>query len=309
MLRHRVPLFVLVFSAGAAVLLPQPARCLPSPDAATGPWELVRNENGISIHRRTVAGSKLHEFRGAGLIEAPIATVLAVLNDSAHRLEWMKEAAANTRIEQPDPYTEIFYSRTKAPWPVAHRDVVLRAHTTFDTAAHQVRIEIVSNDHPSWPPQKGVVRMPFLRGHWYLWPENGGTFTRAEYQVHANPGGMLPDWIINLVSKKIPYETLSGMQQQVKRRRYSDFEKQVVGLSEYQQVINIAAPKPAPPALPGSGSTPATASGSPHSDATPAPTSATTAAAPPPAAAGSPAPAGPDGNPPEGTATGRGEHD
>jgi hypothetical protein len=228
--------------AVAVSLLPSAAQAVPPPDPTTGkgPWELVRNEKGIVVHRRAIAGSPLHEFRGTGVIEAPIASVLAVLNDAEHRIEWMKEAAANNRVESIDAYSEIFYSRTKAPWPVAHRDVVLRARTTIDPAAGQVRIEITSQEHPAWPPQKGVVRMPFLRGHWYLWPERGGAWTRAEYQVHANPGGSLPDWIVNMVSKKIPFETMAGMQQQVKRRTYPDFEKKLTALPEYQTVLQAS---------------------------------------------------------------------
>lgn len=239
------------FFAVCVSLLSDGAQAVPPPDPASGkgPWELVRNEKGIVVHRRSIAGSHLHEFRGSGVIEAPIASVLGVLNDAEHRTEWMKEAAANTRIESIDAYNEIFYSRTKAPWPVANRDAVLRAHTSIDPAGGLVRVEITSQEHPAWPPQKGVVRMPFLRGHWYLWPEHGGAWTRAEYQVHANPGGSLPDWIVNMVSKKIPFETIVGMQQQVKRRNYPDFEKKLTALPEYQAVISSKkgedkAPKP-----------------------------------------------------------------
>ena len=43
--------------------------------------------------------------------------------------------------------------------------------------------------------------MPHLCGHWFLWPSNGGKWTRVEYQVHADPGGSLPTSIINTVSK------------------------------------------------------------------------------------------------------------
>ncbi len=248
--RHLTVLFALVMSALTTTAAPHLAAAQPAPNAQSGkgPWDLVRNERGIVIHRRTVSGSKLHEFRGVGIIEAPIASVLAVLDDSDHRLEWMKEAVANTRIEQLDPYTEVFYSRTGAPWPVADRDVILRARTTMDPVQRQVRIEISSMTHPAWPPQKGVVRMPFLRGHWYLWPEHGGAWTRAEYQIHADPGGMLPDWIINMVSKKIPFDTLAGMQQQVKRRRYSSFEQQLLAVPEYQAIVNPAPPAPQKPA-------------------------------------------------------------
>jgi hypothetical protein len=260
----RVAVFAAVF---ATTLLPDLASALPPPDkSGKGPWELVRNDRGIVVHRRTVAGSKLHEFRGTGLIEAPIGSVLAVLDDSAHRLEWMKEAVANDRIEQIDSYTEVFYSRTRAPWPVSDRDAVLRARTTFDPALHQVRIDITSQTHPAWPEKKGVVRMPFLRGHWYLWPEHGGAWTRAEYQVHADPGGLLPDWIINMVSKKIPFDTLAAMQQQVKRRQYPAFLQKLSTVPEYQAVIGAAGPPPGkPPAAP---ETPPAAATSPASGET-----------------------------------------
>ena len=251
MLRRCILMLALILTGTATAALPLSAAfAMPPPDPQTGkgPWELVRSDLGITIHRRTIAGSKLHEFRGVGLIEAPIASVLAVLNDSVHRLEWMKEAVANTRIESPDPYTEIFYSRTGAPWPVADRDVVLRARTTMEPAARVVRIEITSQDHPAWPPQKGIVRMPFLRGHWYLWPEKNGAWTRAEYQIHADPGGMLPDWIINMVSKKIPHSAISEMQKQVVRRKYPEFEAKIAQMPEYKDFVQTlpALTKPAP---------------------------------------------------------------
>src|SRR5262245_2685002 len=104
-------LVVLLFAAAA--LAPQTSSALaqPSPQTGRGPWEPVRSDDGIIVHRRTVAGSKLHEFRGVGVIEAPISAVLAVLNDAEHRKEWMKEAVANVRIEKTGPYSEIFYSR------------------------------------------------------------------------------------------------------------------------------------------------------------------------------------------------------
>ena len=244
MFDRRALIAVFVVAAG---ILPAVAGAVAPPDPTTGkgPWELVRNEHGIIVHRRAVTGSNLHEFRGSGVIEAPIAAVLAVLNDPEHRTEWMKEAAANSRIESLGPYTEIFYSRTKAPWPVSDRDVVCRAQTTIDAKAGQVRVEITSEENAKWPPQKGAVRMPFLRGHWYLWPEHGGEWTRAEYQIHANPAGSLTDFIVNTVSKKIPYDTIVGLRQQVKRRTYPDFEKKLGEVPEYQAVLQKAPAAPA----------------------------------------------------------------
>jgi len=256
-----------------------------------GPWQWVRGDNGVAVHRRTVAGSPLHEFRGVGPIYAPIAAVLGVLNDTEHRLEWMKEAAAQILVQQVDSSTVIFYSRTKAPWPASDRDAVLRATTTFDTQKNVVRIEIESVEHPAWPPQKGVVRMPALRGHWYFWPEKGGEYTKAEYQVHANPGGSLPDWIINMVSKSIPHSTIVHLREQVKKRRYEAFDKQIETQASYQAILAAARASqgPSQPAPAPSGSAPAPSGSAPAlSGSAPAPSGSVPApsgSAPVPAAA------------------------
>jgi hypothetical protein len=218
-----------------------------------GPWQPVRSDNGITVVRRTVAGTQLHEFQGTGIIEAPISVVMAVLNDTDHRREWMKESKEQRTLQQVNDRMVILYNRIGAPWPVADRDSVLRAVTVFDTRNKLVRIEIVSTTHPDAPPVKGAVRMPFMVAHWYLWPVEGGKWTRAEYQVHADPGGSLPDWLINLVSKKIPHDTISALREQVKRRRYPELEAKLEALPEYRAVVSTeaaAAPPAAPPPAP-----------------------------------------------------------
>lgn len=205
-------------------------------DTGKGPWRVVRSDGGIMVLDRTVPGTKLREFQGTGVIEASIATILAVLQDTAHNPEWMKEAMTQVPIAT-EGSSEIFYNRTKSPWPVADRDVVMRATASFDLAAKMLRIEFESTTHPQWPPLPKVVRMPFLRGHWYLWPLRDGKWTRAEYQVHADPGGSLPNWVVNLASKQIPYGTIAALQKQVLRRRYPEFEAKLTATPEYQAIL------------------------------------------------------------------------
>jgi uncharacterized protein YndB with AHSA1/START domain len=239
------------------------------PDGARGPWQLVRSDKGIVVHRRTVAGSQLKEFRGIGVIEAPVSAVMAVLNDSEHRREWMAESKEQRTLEQIDLTTVVLYSRLAAPWPVADRDLVMRATTRFEAAQSRVVIEISSTTHPSAPPVKGVVRMPSMQAHWHLSPVLGGKWTHAEYQVHVNAGGSLPTWLANLSSKKIPYDTIAALQKQVKQRQYPEYQSKIEGLPEYRQLMAASAaaqasgkpagaPTPSPPGhSPAPGSTPA----------------------------------------------------
>ena len=197
----------------------------PTNDAQAGPWQFVKQADGILVERRVVAGSTLKEFRGKGEIAAPVASILAVFADVPRATEWMDSCNGSHTVRKLGERELIVYNRTHAPWPVSDRDVVLRDVVSFDEAARKVQLDFWSVADDTAPPVNGVVRMPFLRGHWTLWPSSDGRTTRVEYQVHANPGGRLPDWIVNYVSRELPFHTIEGLRKQVARRQYPDFER------------------------------------------------------------------------------------
>jgi hypothetical protein len=203
-----------------------------------GAWEQVSNKDGILVQRRSVEGSKLKEFLGRGVIDAPIGRVLAVIRDADRRGEWMPNCANSHLVDENiAARTQIAYHRTKAPWPVSDRDSVNRAEMIVEPAKHRVYLPFEAISLPKVPPVKGVVRMPFMRGHWILIPVDGGRATEAEYQVWANPGGILPDWLANLASKTLPRETIAGLRRQVKKVEYPEFETQVANSPETKQLL------------------------------------------------------------------------
>jgi len=203
-----------------------------------GAWEEVSNKDGILVQRRTVEGYKLKEFLGRGLVQAPIGRVLAVIRDANRRGEWMPACADSHLVEENlATRTQLAYHRTKAPWPVSDRDSVNRAEMIVEPTKHRVFLPFEAVSLPEVPPKKGVVRMPFMRGHWVLTPVDGGKATEAEYQVFANPGGSLPDWLANLASKTLPRETIAGLRKQVTRASYPEFEAQVASAPETQQLL------------------------------------------------------------------------
>jgi hypothetical protein len=219
-----------------------------SQEQGKGPWERVSNSDGIVVERRTVPGSNLKEFRGRGIVEAPLGRVLAIIRDAPHRCEWMAQCAADYVVEENEAErVQISYHRTKAPWPVADRDSINRAELRVDLTRHRVFLPFEAIPHPKVPVVKGVIRMPFLRGHWILQPVNGGGGTDVEYQVHANPGGILPEWIANLASKKLPLLTIVGLRKQAKLRSYPEFEAQIARSTEAKQMAASGSSVTAPP--------------------------------------------------------------
>ena len=205
-----------------------------------GAWEQVSNKDGILVQRRSVSGYKLKEFLGRGVIEAPIGRVLAVIRDANRRAEWMP-ACGDSHLVEEDlvKRTQVAYHRTKAPWPVSDRDSINRAEMVVEPAKHRVYLPFVAITS-AVPPVKGVVRMPMMRGHWILVPVDGGRKTEAEYQVFADPGGLLPDWLANLASKTLPRDTIAGLRKQVSKVQYPEFEAQVASSPETRALLEAA---------------------------------------------------------------------
>jgi hypothetical protein len=196
-------------------------------ESKEGAWELVKKSDGVVVERRTVAGSNLKEFRGRAEVQAPPASILAVFADVDRATEWMDSCNRSYSVEDLSDREKVVYNRTHAPWPVSDRDAVLHNVVRFDEAARTVELQFWSVDDQKAPPVKGVVRMPFLRGHWTLESSPDGNTTRVEYQVHANPGGRLPDWLVNYVSRDLPLKTIEGLRAQLKRRSYPDFDREL----------------------------------------------------------------------------------
>ncbi len=82
--------------------------------------------------------------------------------------------------------------------------------------------------------------MPRLRGHYVLKILDYNK-TRVEYQIDADPGGMLPDWLIESASKDIPLNTLTGLKKRVAQTRKAGTYKEFTG--ELREKFDFKAPE------------------------------------------------------------------
>ena len=170
-------------------------------------WEKEFTKKGITVYTRAVEGINLKEFKGVGMIDATMEDVFIILCDTTKYTKWMADCVDARLIKKIDDTQMIVYQETKAPWPVSNRDVVVFTKATIEKDKILSTIDAVKD---SKVPSKGKnVRMTDLKGKWLL--ERKGNKTLTTYQIRANPGGMLPDWIANMASKDLPYVTLKKL--------------------------------------------------------------------------------------------------
>ena len=178
-------------------------------------WELITDKDGIKVMQMEVEGRSLPVFKGQGNVNENLYEILGVLRDINKGKEWMHSCIESKLLKALGDRKFIVYNKTNAPWPVSDRDVVVESEATFDKASQTVTIVMKSIEYKDVPEVSGVVRMPRLRGKFTL-KSVSDSQTFVTYEIDADPGGLLPHWIVRMASRDIPYITLMNLRDRVK---------------------------------------------------------------------------------------------
>ena len=56
---------------------------------------------------------------------------------------------------------------------------------------------------------------------WTIFPGGGG-WIYVEYLIHSDPGGSLPDWLVNMAIDVGPRETIKGIRTMLQQDKYKN---------------------------------------------------------------------------------------
>lgn len=184
-------------------------------DSIAQSWDLAKDKNGIKVYTRKMAGNTLKDFKGKVTIKASAEKVAAVIKDIDNYEDWMP-GCSDSRILKQDGNTVYQYFVQDAPWPVSDRDCVTKC-TITESGDGSYRFDIVEANSFSGAPSKGSnVRIPSINSYWKVTP-NGDGSSSVEYFANSDPGGSLPDWLVNSAVVDQPFDTLSSLKKKLER--------------------------------------------------------------------------------------------
>lgn len=184
-----------------------------------GEWneETYEEDLDIRVFTREVANSELKEFKGITHIKAPVSAFVALLKDTDVSTEWMKDVVEYEVLDEVSETESLVYTVNAAPWPVTNRDAVIRSKMSQD---ENMAVTVQLSAEPEGKAKNDdYVRMPALTGFWKFTPQADGV-VEVVYQVHANPGGSLPTWLVNSIVVETPLETLTNLHGKVVEEKY-----------------------------------------------------------------------------------------
>jgi hypothetical protein len=196
------------------------------PSIAESQWERVKNSNGIEVYVRSVSGSAIKEFKAITEVQSSISAVLALLDDTDSYTRWMHRCSEAKLLYKKNDYERIIYNVTSSPWPVDDRDIAVKSVISQNNKTAVVTITLTGL--PEYIPAKPKkVRMVKLNGYWMLEPLGNGKL-RVTYRMHSEPGGSVPDTLVNSSLVDIPYNTLYNLKKMINQSPYKDAKYDVI---------------------------------------------------------------------------------
>ena len=177
--------------------------------AADYPWELQKDEEGITVYTRKVEGSPVLEFRGETIIDVPVEKAAAFYEQENRITEWFHRAKESRLIKKVSDTESLVYFAADLPWPFFDRDGIYQRMRSVDPATGAVIYELHSAPD-DYPPQKRRVRIVYLDAEWRFTPLPDGR-TQVNCRTHTAPGGYIPPALLNRFVISLPFKTLHNL--------------------------------------------------------------------------------------------------
>ncbi len=184
--------------------------------AADAQWETLSVEDGFTTQRKVVPGSDMFAFRGEMVTDISIAELMTVFLDTERRKDWVDKFQSSNDLSIDGEFEKTYYIRFDLPFPITDRDYVLNAVGKIDEANRVVTTLIKSVDHDKKPADDCCVRANAL-GTFYRFAQLPNGKTKLEVEVHTDPKGSLPSWLVNVIQKSWPRKTLQALVREARK--------------------------------------------------------------------------------------------
>lgn len=179
-------------------------------------WVFKNEKDGVKVYYKKT--SDVHEIKLITSLKSSLSGIIHLFNEVDDYSKWgykLSEAKLLKRVNNQDFY---YYSKLDFPWPLNDRDLIL--HTQLEQDSTTRRVTSTSHAKPEYLPEnKDVIRIKQTTTRWTLIPGAGG-WVYVEYYINSNPGGNIPDWLVNMAIDVGPRETIKNMRKILKEPKY-----------------------------------------------------------------------------------------
>ncbi|KAJ3600988.1 hypothetical protein NHX12_031961 [Muraenolepis orangiensis] len=186
-------------------------RELDDPQLGEG-WELLTENMGVKIYRLFDKVTGLYEYKILGVLsDCPVELCADVYMDLVYRKQW--DSYVKELHEKDFEDHKVIYWEVKYPALMSNRDYV------YIRERKDVRVEgrtlyvVLARSSPNTPlaEKSGIIRVKDYKQSIAMETDGAGG-TKVFMNYFDNPGGMIPNWLINWAAKTGVPTFLTNMQ-------------------------------------------------------------------------------------------------
>lgn len=183
-------------------------------------WELKKDKGGIKVYVRDQIGSNIKELKFSTTIEASLSTIAAVLAHVEGFDSWSYGAKGSRVVKKVSDAENYYYTEVDFPWPFDDRDLVLHSKIWQDKKTLALHSKTTS---VHWMEKKkdDFVRIEKCEINWTFMPLGNG-MVKVDYRLNSDPGGSIPDWMVNLAADQGPIKTMVMFKEMLLKEKYKN---------------------------------------------------------------------------------------
>lgn len=171
-------------------------------------WVFKKKSDGIKIYTRESTDSNIKELKFTMQINSTMVGAIAVLTDVENYDQWVYKCNESLTLEEINNLKSFCYYHVDFPWPMSDRDMIVYSEVNQDPNTKTVTSS--SYGRPEFIPEKeGLVRIYDHFNQWVFKPVSANKI-EITYLLKSDPGGNIPDWMVNLAIDQGPLKSMKG---------------------------------------------------------------------------------------------------
>ncbi|MCB0578686.1 MAG: hypothetical protein KDD10_05190 [Phaeodactylibacter sp.] len=182
-------------------------------------WQFQKETEGIKVYYRESPDSKIKELKATLIVESSLSAAVKVISDAARFPDWVYKCKAGSVIEGDSEQSFCYYNLSDFPWPLSDREFIFRC-TTFQNPETLEVFSLATAAPDLLPETSKHVRVQTAESNFRLRPLEGRQ-VEVEYFLKADPGGLIPAWMVNWALSIGPVQSLRKFRELVEAPDYN----------------------------------------------------------------------------------------
>ena len=174
-------------------------------------WKLEKDASGIQVYTRIVSVSSIKEYKAITLMKTSLKSLVHKIIDGEHLKDWNYKTTKSRLLEKKSDNECLVYMYNDLPWPAKNRDHV--SELKVDVISNSLTKISIKSVPEKLTEKRGVIRVINFSGFWLLEKTKFGV--KVTQQMHGDPGGSLPTFIINSMLVSAPFNTFKLLREQL----------------------------------------------------------------------------------------------